>query len=216
MSNYVCRSTVYSNIDNTWNFFGFDNNNPCEVRCTYPDRTIPFTSKEKLRETVFDNIETRDYFIGLNPPNQISQLAIWFGPKDELSNSDKKAAYLTAKKFQEFFVSLGYNQPVAISSGNGEYYLLIALPTMSDDLVRRELTAVCGIGRWTADIYLLMALGRPDVWPRGDLALVKAVRDLKGLNGLPGADEFEALGEAWRPWRSVAARLLWNHYLNPE
>ena len=91
-----------------------------------------------------------------------------------------------------------------------------ALRTMSDDLVRRELTAVSGIGRWTADIYLLMALGRPDVWPRGDLALVKAVRDLKGLKGLPSADEFEALGEAWRPWRSVAARLLWNHYLNPE
>jgi len=74
---------------------------------------------------------------------------------------------------------------------------------------------VTGIGRWTADIYLLMALGRPDVWPRGDLALLKAVQDLKGLAEPPTAAEFEALGEPWRPWRSLAARMLWNHYLNP-
>jgi DNA-3-methyladenine glycosylase II len=93
---------------------------------------------------------------------------------------------------------------------------LDALRSTSDDRVRRELTAVTGIGRWTADIYLLMALGRPDVWPRGDLALVKAARDLKGLEGPLTAKEFDDLGEGWRPWRSVAARLLWNHYLNPE
>lgn len=93
---------------------------------------------------------------------------------------------------------------------------LDALRNMSDERVRRELTANTGIGPWTADIYLLMALGRPDVWPRGDLALLQAARDLKGLEGPPNADEFEVLGEAWRPWRSVAARLLWNHYLNPE
>ena len=89
------------------------------------------------------------------------------------------------------------------------------LELLADDQVRAELTKVTGIGRWTADIYLLMALGRPDVWPRGDLALLKAVQDIKGLAEPPTAVEFETLGETWRPWRSVAARILWNHYLNP-
>ena len=65
-----------------------------------------------------------------------------------------------------------------------------------------------GIGRWTADIYLLMALGRPDVWPAGDLALVVAAQQIKGLEARPSAEEFHDLGEAWRPWRSVAARLV--------
>jgi DNA-3-methyladenine glycosylase II len=92
---------------------------------------------------------------------------------------------------------------------------LDGLASLADDQVRAELTKVTGIGRWTADIYLLMALGRSDMWPRGDLALLKAVRDLKGLAEPPTEVEFEALGEPWRPWRSVAARILWNHYLNP-
>jgi len=87
---------------------------------------------------------------------------------------------------------------------------------LTDDQVRAELTKVTGIGRWTADIYLLMALGRPDVWPRGDLALRTAVQDLKGFETPPTPTEFEMLGETWRPWRSVAARILWNHYLHPQ
>jgi len=97
----------------------------------------------------------------------------------------------------------------------GDSLDLDGLASLADDQVRAELTKVTGIGRWTADIYLLMALGRSDVWPRGDLALLKAVRDLKGLAEPPTEVEFEALGDPWRPWRSVAARMLWNHYLNP-
>ena len=89
------------------------------------------------------------------------------------------------------------------------------LVSLTDDEVRHELMKVTGIGRWTADIYLLMALGRSDVWPRGDLALLKAVQDIKGFAEPPTAVEFEALGETWRPLRSVAARMLWNHYLHP-
>lgn len=91
-----------------------------------------------------------------------------------------------------------------------------SLASSSDDHVRDELIKVTGIGRWTADIYLLMALGRPDVWPLGDLALHKAMQDLKCLKTPPNPVEFEALGEPWRPWRSVAARILWNHYLHPS
>lgn len=87
--------------------------------------------------------------------------------------------------------------------------------SLADDEVRAKLMKIKGIGRWTADIYLLMALGRPDVWPRGDLALHKAVQDLKGFEAPLSPSEFEELGEPWRPWRSVAARILWNDYLNP-
>jgi DNA-3-methyladenine glycosylase II len=90
-----------------------------------------------------------------------------------------------------------------------------SMASLADDQVRIELTKVTGIGRWTADVYLLMALGRPDVWPRGDLALHKSVQDLKGFESHPTPFEFEEIGEPWRPWRSVAARILWNHYLNP-
>jgi DNA-3-methyladenine glycosylase II len=93
---------------------------------------------------------------------------------------------------------------------------LDALPGLADDEVRAALEKVTGIGPWTAHIYLLMVLLRPDVWPAGDLALRKTVQDLKGLPVPPDPAELEALAEPWRPWRSVAARILWNHYLNPE
>ena len=72
---------------------------------------------------------------------------------------------------------------------------------------------VPGLGPWSVDIYYLMALRRPDVWPRGDLALALALREVKRLDGLPTKDEQQALVSAWAPWRSVAARLLWAHYL---
>ncbi len=84
---------------------------------------------------------------------------------------------------------------------------------LGDDEARRRLMELKGIGNWSADIYLLMALRRPDVWPRGDLALVNAVAKIKGLTAPPSAEEFEAIGEAWRPWRSVAARIAWFEYL---
>lgn len=92
---------------------------------------------------------------------------------------------------------------------------LVGLSSLNDEGVRTELTEVVGVGRWTADIYLLMALGRPDVWPRRDLALLRAIQEIKGLDGKPSAAEVEAIGHPWRPWRSVAARMLWNHYLHP-
>ena len=93
---------------------------------------------------------------------------------------------------------------------------LDGLADLPDEEVRERLMHLKGIGRWTADIYLLMALGRPDVWPVGDLALVVAAQRVKDLKARPSPQEFEALGDAWRPWRSVAARLLWHHYLSAE
>ena len=88
-----------------------------------------------------------------------------------------------------------------------------ALATMSDQDARAELLQLKGIGPWTADIYLLMVLGRPDIMPAGDLALQVAAQEVKGLDGRPSSDELMELAEAWRPWRSTAARLLWQHYL---
>ncbi len=93
----------------------------------------------------------------------------------------------------------------AILSGSLD---LDGLATLEDDAVRRELMQVVGIGRWTADIYLLMALCRPDVWPAGDLALAVAAQRALDLPSLPNPAEMEALGEAWRPWRAVAARAV--------
>lgn len=91
---------------------------------------------------------------------------------------------------------------------------LEALAGRSDSEVRARLTEVRGIGPWTADIYLLMALGRPDVWPSGDLALATAVRSLKRLPTRPAVDELKRIAEGWAPWRAVAARILWHYYLS--
>lgn len=88
------------------------------------------------------------------------------------------------------------------------------LPRMADEEVRAALTAIVGIGDWTADIYLLQALKRPDVWPTKDLALAVAAQEIKDLAERPGTDALEAIGEAWRPHRAVAARFLWHYYLS--
>ena len=87
------------------------------------------------------------------------------------------------------------------------------LAALDDAAVARELEAIPGIGPWTSTIYLLMVLGRPDLWPLGDIALATAVGEVKGLGHRPGQEEMAAIGEAWRPWRSVAARLFWHDYL---
>lgn len=93
---------------------------------------------------------------------------------------------------------------------------LESLEFMSDEDARNELIKLTGIGNWTADVYLLMVLLRPDIWPVGDIALQRAAGDIKGLESSPKAEELEKIGEAWRPWRSAAARLLWFNYLDGE
>lgn len=82
-----------------------------------------------------------------------------------------------------------------------------------DEMGRQVLLGVPGLGPWSVDIYYLMALRRPDVWPQGDLALAVALREVKHLDALPTRDEQQRLASAWAPWRSVAARILWAHYL---
>jgi len=90
--------------------------------------------------------------------------------------------------------------------------LLATLARLAADDAHAALTAVHGIGPWTADIYLLSCLGHSDAWPAGDLALQEAVRLAFALPARPTVKEMQALADAWRPWRAVAARILWAYY----
>jgi DNA-3-methyladenine glycosylase II len=89
---------------------------------------------------------------------------------------------------------------------------LAVVARLPDDDVIAALTQVKGIGRWSAEIYLLFALNRPDVMPANDLALVLSAQRLKRLRVRPSPERLLRLAEPWRPWRSVAARLLWHYY----
>lgn len=90
---------------------------------------------------------------------------------------------------------------------------LAQLSRMSDIDAKAALLELKGIGPWSADIYLLMALGRPDVWPANDLALAIAMTKLKQLSSRPNSNQLAEMAERWRPYRSVAARMLWQYYL---
>ena len=90
---------------------------------------------------------------------------------------------------------------------------LAALASMDNDDARKRLMELRGIGAWTADTYLLFSLRRPDAWPSGDLALAKAIQELRGLATAPCSEEVDKMANRWKPWRAVAARILWHHYL---
>ena len=152
--------------------------------------------------------------------------------EQQVSLSSAKAAYdrlatRTGEPAPETFLELGDAElkGIGFSRQKTRYVRLLAeslrdgtfdlgkLELMEDDEARTRLMELKGIGHWSADIYLLMALRRPDVWPRGDLALISAITRIKGLAAPPSPEEFQAIGEAWRPWRSVAARIAWFDYL---
>ena len=90
---------------------------------------------------------------------------------------------------------------------------LDSLSKLSDDDAHATLLDIKGIGPWTAQVYLLMALRRPDIWPTGDVALASAITKLKKLTARPSFPELQQMAEHWRPFRSVAARMLWQYYL---
>jgi len=131
---------------------------------------------------------------------------------------------LTPERFLELddatLRSIGFSRQKAASTRNlaraiveGELDL-DALDSLTDDEARAHLIKIKGIGAWTADIYLLRVLNRPDVFPVGDRALVLAAQTINNLKTSPSARELELMAENWRPWRAVAARLLWHYYLN--
>lgn len=153
--------------------------------------------------------------------------------EQQVSLKSAKAAYdklmagsnlLTPQKFLEFsdsqLKSFGFsrqktkyckNVAIAILDGSLDF---IALRKMENTSVKSELMRIKGIGNWTADIYLLMILKRPDVWPQNDLALAIAMKKVKNLEHRPDNEEMINISQNWKPWRAVAARILWHYYLN--
>lgn len=123
-----------------------------------------------------------------------------------LSDSDLRSAGFSRQK-------TAYSRGLAEAVISGELDLE-RLNALDDHTARADLMRLKGIGRWTADIYLLMALCRPDIWPAGDLGLAVAIRCAFDLPRLPTPEEMRAIGAAWKPYRAVAARLLWQYYLN--
>ena len=123
-----------------------------------------------------------------------------------LTDADLRGAGLTRQKS-------AYIRDIAQAIVAGEFDPN-ALADLDDDGARAALIKLRGVGAWTADIYLLMALGRADIWPSGDLALVAAMREVKRMRSLPNSDRIGRVTNTWRPWRAVAARVLWHHYLS--
>ena len=107
----------------------------------------------------------------------------------------------------------GYCQDIASRILDGDLDLK-ALGRADDDAVRERLMRIRGIGPWTANIYLMTALGRPDIWPEGDLALAAAAQQVKKLEERPDDRRLREMAAGWAPWRTVAARILWHHYLS--
>jgi DNA-3-methyladenine glycosylase II len=120
------------------------------------------------------------------------------------SDEDYRAAGLSRPKVRTMRAIAG-----AMLAGDLAFERLTGI---EDAEVHAHLTAVKGIGPWTADIYLLSCLGRADAWPAGDLALQVAAGELLDLDTRPDVKAMGTLGEAWRPWRGVAARCLWSYY----
>src|SRR5712692_37293 len=103
-----------------------------------------------------------------------------------------------------------YSLQVAEAFTNGH---LDKIGRMNDEEAHAALVSIKGVGPWTANIYLLMALRRPDIWPDGDVALATAVGRLRKMKQRPSFTQLAQIAEAWRPYRSVAARMLWQYYL---
>jgi DNA-3-methyladenine glycosylase II len=108
---------------------------------------------------------------------------------------------------------MGYARGLAEAVISGRFDFA-ALAAATDDEARDMLVSLKGIGRWSAEIYLIFVLGRPDVWPAADLGLQLSVADCLGLDERPSEKALRDIGERWRPWRSVASCLFWQSYLH--
>jgi len=91
-----------------------------------------------------------------------------------------------------------------------------ALQTMTDEDAVRSLVSLKGIGRWTADIYLMAGLGREDIWPVDDLAIILGIQKLKGLAEKPSRAALVGMADPWRPHRTLAANLVWHYYVSVQ
>jgi DNA-3-methyladenine glycosylase II len=153
--------------------------------------------------------------------------------EQQVSLASGKAAYkklernikpFTSIRFEE--LGIDYLKSLGVTRQKSSYCMNLAgaisndkldlksLNKLTDDDVKEMLIRIKGIGPWTADIYLLMALRRADIWPLGDIALASSMKKIKGLPSNPTNEKQIKIAEKWRPYRSVAARMLWHHYLN--
>ncbi len=103
---------------------------------------------------------------------------------------------------------VGYIQSLATAEASGQLSLT-TLPTLSDDEATAAITAIKGFGEWSAHMYLMFSLGRPDIWPVGDLAVREGFKRIQGLEDRPTAAQLKPLGEPYRPYRSALAMLCW-------
>ena len=103
---------------------------------------------------------------------------------------------------------VGYMQSLATAEASGQLSLT-TLPTLSDDEATAAITAIKGFGEWSAHMYLMFSLGRPDIWPVGDLAVREGFKRIQGLEYRPTAAQLKPLGEPYRPYRSALAMLCW-------
>jgi DNA-3-methyladenine glycosylase II len=132
----------------------------------------------------------------------------WVTPERFLALDDET---LRRCGFSRQKMAYGRHLATAILSGEVD---LKGLERLDDEAALAVLMKLKGIGRWSAEVYLLFALARPDIWPADDLGLQLAVQSLKRLAQRPNGAALRVLAEAWRPWRAVAACLLWQFYLH--
>lgn len=185
--------------------------------CADLQRVLAVTGVPPLR-TFPDGFEGLASIVTGQQLSAQSAAAIWsrtkasirpFKPKVLLAKSadELRAAGLSSAKIRTLS---------AIAEAILEHRLdLLALGSAPEQEVRETLTAISGIGPWTANLYLLFSLRRADAWAPTDLALQVAARSALRLDEKPGAEALEALGERWRPWRGVAARVLWAWHAHP-
>ena len=127
----------------------------------------------------------------------------------------------TAEGFMQF--GEDYLRALGVTRQKAHYCIRVAeaftngdlkfISKMNDEDAHAKLLQIKGVGPWTANIYLLMALRRPDVWPDGDIALASAVGSLQRMRMRPSFFELAKMADRWRPYRSVGARMLWQYYL---
>jgi len=140
--------------------------------------------------------------------NRLEEAVNPLTPKNFLGLTDKELKQIG---FSRQKTKYGRELANAIVDGSLD---LSGLSKLEDQEAKEQLMKVKGIGPWTADIYLLMALGRPDIWPNGDLALEVTIQGVKGWLRRPTPEEARKMSDEWQPWRAVAARLLWHFYLS--
>ncbi|MEX0342553.1 MAG: DNA-3-methyladenine glycosylase [Erythrobacter sp.] len=175
-------------------------------RCGYPEERIRPTGYRTLLRTIVGQ-----------QVSVASAQSVWNKLEAELGE-DMHAHELLARDFDTLRAcglsrqKQGYARSLCELVTGGELDLA-GLPD-NDEAAIAELTRIKGIGRWSAEIYLLFAEGRPDIWPAGDLAVQQAVGKLLDLAARPSEKETRALGEQWRPYRGAMAIFTWHTYNN--